>query len=238
MRSLALLAVIVVAPGVAAAEHAPLTHTSPLTPTGELLPAGRVERIQSLVAFHHELAVGLADGLELRLSTPGVPIPMFGGDLQLRASVTPPASRLRVVLGAGLAAEWVNGGDLWVGASTTVAWRGDRWGAHATLRALEHRLETGDRLLVTTAGVTARVGRRATLFAEVGEIAWLQPVRCMTPHGSPASCVERDTVGGVLIGSWWQLRDLAVSVQGLVGWSGDAALPIGPLLAFRWDRDL
>lgn len=238
MRRLAILAVMLVSPAASADEHAPLTHTSPLTPTGEILPAGRFERTQSVVAFYHEVAVGLTDGLEVRLGMPGLPLPILGGDLQLRAALTPRSSRLRVVIGAGVAAEWINGGDLWLGASATVAWRGDRWGAHATLRALEHRLETGDRLGLATAGVTARVGRKTTLFAETGEIAWLHPATCMTRHGSEVGCEEQDAGGGVMIGSWWQLDDMAIGAQGLIAWSGDAVVPVLPLLAFRWDRDL
>ena len=234
---LVVLAVMLVSPAAHADEHAPLTHTSSLTPTGEVLPAGRFERTQSVVAFYHELAVGLTDGLELRLGMPGLPLPIFGGDLQLRASLTPPASRLRVVIGASATAEWVNGGDLWLGAAATVAWRGDGWGAHATLRALEHRFETGDRLGLATAGVTARVGRRTTLFVDVGQVSRLYPARCTTAKGE-VGCEAHAAVPGVIAGSWWQLDDMAIGVQGLLVSAGDTVVPIAPLLAFRWDRGL
>src|SRR5206468_627489 len=68
----------------------------PLTPTGELAAKGHWIRTQSATAFYHEIAVGLDDRLELRLGTPGPPLPIIGGDLQLRASVLDPASRTKL----------------------------------------------------------------------------------------------------------------------------------------------
>jgi hypothetical protein len=235
MRRLVALAVILVATsrGARADEHAPLTHTTPLTPTGEVLPRGRFERTQSVLAFYHEVALGLADGLELRLGMPGLPLPILGGDLQLRASVLPRERRLRVVIGATASAEWINGGDLWLGAAATVAWRGDRWGAHATVRALEHRLETGDRVGLATAGLTLRAGRTATLFAEAGQLSWLGPEECAAWHCGAVY----ETARGVVVGSWWQLDDMAIGVQVAAGWRDDVVIPL-LMPAFRWDRDL
>jgi hypothetical protein len=227
--------------GVAAAERGPLTHTSPLTPTGELVGPGRFERTQSLAAFHHDLAIGLAERLELRLQSPGLPVPILGGALNLRASLLSPDSRLRLVLGGGLAAEWVNGADLYRDASLTVAWRGAGWSAHATGRSLEHRAPRSrkhPRIGIATAGVTVAAGPRTTLFADAGELAWLRPATCHDKHRQPVRCHTRDAVTGAMIGAWWALSDLDIGLALLIGKSGETTLPLGPLLSFRWERAL
>lgn len=234
-----LVAALVLAgsPAPARADAPVLTHTSPLTPTGELAPRGHIVHTQSVAAFYHELGLGLTDQLELRLGSPGLPVPILGGDLQLRASVLAPTSRLRVLIGTGVAAEWINGGDLWLGVSATAAYRADRWSVHATARALDHRFETGDRIGLATAGVTVEVGRRTTLFAEVGNLSWLRPATCQGKHDTAVPCPERDTVHGAMVGSWWRLHDMSIGLSALIGWQGSTVVPILPLLSLSWDRD-
>ena len=235
----ALLLAVLAAP--AAAERGALTHTSPLTPTGELVAAGRFERTQSLAAFHHDLAVGLTDRLELRLQSPGLPVPIMGGALVLRASLLPPDGRLRLVAAGGVAAEWFDGADLYLDASLTAAWRGAGFTAHITGRTLDHRAPGGGdhpRAGVASAGVTAAAGRRTTLFADAGELAWLRAATCPGKHGEPAPCRARDAVAGVMAGAWWSLRDMDVGLAMLVAWRRGTVLPVGPLLSFRWERGL
>lgn len=229
---LALLFVVVIIAPPARAD----THTSPLTPTGALVAPGHVERTQSAVAAYHELALGVTDGVELRLGSPGLPLPILGGDLQLRIAPLPPDAPVTLVLSGGVLAEWVNGGDLWIGGGATVAWRG----LHATVRRYAHhapRAERGERLGLVTAGVAHRT-RRVTWFAEVGELSRARPATCTDKHGAPRRCRDRAAVTGALIGAWWQRRSFAVGVSALVARHDATTIPILPLLSFRWDRDL
>src|SRR5262249_17388127 len=117
----------------ARADDPPLTHTTPLTPTGDIEPAGHVERIHALTAFYHQFAVGLRGGSDLRAGFPGLPIPLIGGDVELRFAPLPPG-RFALVVGGGATGSWGGGGILWAGGSATVAWRESRWSLHATLR--------------------------------------------------------------------------------------------------------
>jgi hypothetical protein len=221
--------------------RAPLTHTSPLTPTGELAPAGTFERTQSFAALHHDLALGVAERIELRLQSPGLPAPVFGGSLSVRTSLLSPASRLRLVLGAGVAGKWIGGADLYLDGAITAGWRGRGWSARATLRALDHRLprgETGRLLRLATAGFTLDAGRRTILFVDAGELSLFTEASCPGKSGRQVPCRARDGVAGLLAGAWWALSDMDIGLALLVGWRGDAALPVGPLLSFRWQRAL
>ncbi len=229
----ALVLVILLASSTARAEQAALTHTSPLSPTGALVPAGHFERTQSLLAFYHELALGLTDGLEVRLGMPGLPVPVLGGDLQLRAALLPPTSPLHLVLGAGVVAEWINGADLWTAASATVAWRG----LHATARALDHAGED-DRLLLVTAGAMRPIGARTALFVELGDVAVLHPGDCVDKHGRAIGCTDRWRGRGALVGVWWQLDDMSIGLSAAILSSGATTFPVLPLLSMRWDRAL
>ena len=225
----------------AGAQRGALTHTSPLTPTGELVGAGRFERTQSLAAFHHDLAIGLTDRIELRLQSPGLPVPIMGGALVVRASLLPPG-RLRLVAAGGVAAEWFDGADLYLDASLTAAWRGPGFTAHLTGRTLDHRAPGGGdhhpRVGLASGGVTVAAGGRTTLFADAGELAWLRAATCPGKHGEPRSCRVRDAARGVMAGAWWSLRDMDVGLAMLVAWRGGTVLPVGPLLSFRWERHL
>jgi hypothetical protein len=232
VRALVFLAILL-GPSAARAEAPPLTHTSPLTPTGALVPAGHLERTQSVVAFYHELAIGLTDGLEVRLGSPILPVPIFGGDLQLRASLLPASSPAKLVIGAGAVVEWVNGTDLWGSASLTAAWRG----LHATVRGFEHEGED-DRILVTTIGAMGRLGRWTTVFVEVGDLAWLRPGACRDKHGDPVGCTTMRGGRGALFGAWWDVRSMWFGLSAAVVSSGGTTLPLVPLLSMRWDHDL
>ena len=175
MQRHVVIAFLVLAPAPALADIPVLTRTTPLTPTGELVAPGHIEHTQDLTAFEHEYAYAPNDRIELRLTSPLFPIPIMGGDLQVRVSVLPPASRVRLVLGTSVAAEWINGGDLWLGGSLTAAYRGDRWSIHATERALVHQLEGGNQLYLFDRGGDAlgRQDRRAVRGGRRGRVAAL-----------------------------------------------------------------
>ena len=234
------LALGLVARGARADEPPPLTHTTPLTPTGDVLPRGHVQRIQSLTVFHHHIAIGLGGGAELSLSSPFLPVPIAGGDVQLRISVLPPSSRAALVLGAALTAEWIDGFDAWTGATATFAWRAPRWSVHATLRAASHA-GAADRFGLATAGVTRRVGRSSLLYAELADLGVLQPSTCAGYHGrEPHPCRARDAVQLLWVGAWWRMRDMRGGISAAL-LHLDAtlpALPVLPLLSFAWDHDL
>ncbi len=223
--------VVVATAGAARADHPPLTHTTPLSPTGELLAPGDAEYTQSVVFVHHDVALGIADGLEVRLGMPLVPLPVLGGDLQVRVSPLPAAWRLRAVIGAGVIAEWINGADAWTTASATIAWRGDRWSAHATVRI-------ADRAAWTNVGATWRAGAITTVFAELGRFAWASPDgACTDKHGASIECATR-SIDGAVVGAWFQLHDVAIGLSAALAHHGDTVLPILPLLSIRHDRDL
>jgi hypothetical protein len=82
-----------------------------------------------------------------------------------------------------------------------------------------------------------RVGRRTTLFVDVGQMSRLYPGTCMTTKGD-VGCEQQAAVVGVAAGSWWQLHDMAIGLHGLFFEVGDDFFPIVPMLAFRWDRGL
>lgn len=224
------------------AERAPLTHTTPLTPTGDVLPRGHGQRVQSLTAFHHHLALGLGGGAELSLSSPFLPLPIMGGDLQLRISILPPTSRAALVLGAATTVEWINGFDAWTAATATFAWREPRWSLHATLRAANHAAHD-DRFGLATLGVTRRVGTSTLLYAELIDLGWLHPSTSLCPNyhtsGTP-HCLVRDAVQLLWIGAWWNVRSMRVGVSAALLYVDDTMppLPILPLLSFAWDKDL
>jgi len=239
MRLGPIVILLVAAPALARADHAPLTATTPLSPTGEVVPRGHFEHVQSGTLLFHELALGLADGLEVRLGTPLLPLPLLGGDLQVRASVLPADARLRVVIGAGVAAEWINGADAWPTASATVAWRGPRWSVHASARIAAHAGAPGERMLWNTVGATWRASARTTLFVDAGQLAWVEPGgTCVDKHGAARPCATRDAGDGVVAGVWVQLTGVAIGLMGAIGHHGDTVLPVLPLLSFRHDRDL
>jgi hypothetical protein len=222
-----------------------LTRTTPLTPTGELVQPGHLEHTQDVVAFEHEFAIAPNDRVELRLTTPVVPAPILGGDLQLRVSVLPRASRFRLVVGTNVAVSWINGGDLWLGGSVTAAYRSDRWSVHATERALAYQFETGDQLYLSTAGVTLSVGKTGVLFAEVGEVAWRHPTcagtdvaaRTTAPDPPPPSCMAVDAGRGFAIGARFGLHDdMAIGVSAIIFRVGDTTVPLLPLVSISWDH--
>ena len=232
--------VITIAAATASADDAPppLTHTTPLTPTGEVLPRGHVQRVQSLTAFMHHSAIGLGSGAELSLTSPLLPIPLAGGDVQLRLSVLPPSSRLRLVLGAAATIEWINGFDAWTAATATIAWREPRWSVHATLRAANHAAHP-DRLGLATAGVTHTVGKTGLLYAEVADLGWLHPSTCAGYHGADSHpCRARDAVHLLWIGAWWRARDMRAGISAAVIDVDSLTVPVLPLLSFAWDHDL
>jgi len=244
--ALAVALVVALVPALAspaAADVPVLTRTTPLTPTGELVAPGHIEHTQDMTAFEHEFAIAPARHVELRLTSPIVPLPIMGGDLQLRVSVLPEESRVRLVVGASVSAEWMNGADLWVGASVTAAYRGDGWSVHATERAVDHRFETGDQLYLSTAGATLSVGKTGTLFAEVGEVAWRHPVcdggvaaRTIAPAPRP-SCMEVDASRGVAFGARFGVSDnMAIGISAIIFRISDTTIPALPLLSFSWDH--
>jgi hypothetical protein len=233
--------VLSVAPA-AAADVPVLTHTTPLTPTGELVPPGRFQRHQNVVAFEHELALG-TEHFELRLVSPGLPIPVMGGDLQIRTSLLPRDSRYRLVAAASIAGEWIEGGDLWLGGMLTAAYRGDRVSAHATVRMAHHVLEGGDDLGLTTAGLVFHLGRHQ-LFVDVGEVALRRPGACPAPTAAarvaapaPAGCSDVDASRGVAFGAWFALprEDMQIGISGIIFDVGDLVVPLLPLASFAWD---
>jgi hypothetical protein len=235
-----LVLAFVLAPVARADAQAPLTHTTPLTPTGDVLPRGHGQRVQSVTAFHHHLALGLGGGAELSLSTPFLPIPLAGGDLQLRISVLPPASRAALVLGAAATFEWFDGFDAWTAATATFAWREPRWSVHATLRAANHAAHD-DRFGLATLGATRRVGRSTLLYAELIDLGWLHPSTCPDYHTTGTHpCLVRDAVQLLWVGAWWSARSMRVGVSAALLHVDDTlpALPILPLLSFAWDKDL
>lgn len=218
----------------------PLTHTTPLTPTGEVLPRGHVQRIQSLTAFHHHLGLGLGGGAELSLSSPFLPIPLAGGDLQLRVSVLAPSSRAALVLGAAVTVEWFDEFDAWTSATATFAWREPRWSVHATLRGSNHAAHD-DRFGLATAGVTRNAGGSTLLYAELADLGWLHPSTCTGYHDAPAHpCLTRDAIQVLWLGAWWQARSMrgGLSMALLHLDLSPPVLPVLPLLSFAWDHDL
>lgn len=211
VRRLVLLALI----GCSSSHVPPLTHTTPLTPTGELPERGHVIRTQSVVSFYHEVALGLDDRLELRF---GMPAPPIGIDEQLRMSLLPKESRVRLVIGETLSAAWVNHASAWLGVSATLAWRGDRWGAHATLRAAQRRMADHQELGLATAGVTWNLGH-TILFADVGRLSWLD--------GG-----DWGAAPGATIGVWFVAKDEArIGFSAMIVKAGDTLFPVGPLLS-------
>lgn len=221
-------------------EPTPLTHTTPLTPTGEVLPRGHVQRIQSLTAFHHHLGLGLGGGAELSLSSPFLPVPIAGGDLQLRISILPPSSRVALVLGAAVTVEWIDGFDAWTGATATVAWREPRWSVHATVRAADHATAP-DRFGLATAGATVRVGASTLLYAELADLGWLHPSTCAGYHGRDSHpCLGRDAVQLLWVGAWWRMRAMRGGLSAALLHIDEPlpAIPVLPLLSFAWDKDL
>jgi len=234
-----LVLAITLLPSVAFAET-PLTHTTPLTPTGEVLPRGHVQRHQSLTAFAHHIGVGLGGGAELSLTSPFLPIPIMGGDVQLRMSVLAPASRAALVLGAAVTAEWINGFDAWTSATATFAWREPRWSFHATLRASNHAAHD-DRFGLASAGVSHRANKSTLLYAEVADLGWLHPSTCAGYHDAPAHpCLTRDAIQALWFGVWWNARSMRAGISAAV-LHIDAdlpVLPVLPLLSFAWDHDL
>jgi hypothetical protein len=244
MRPL-VIATLVLASVPARADIPVLTRTTPLTPTGELVAPGHIEHTQDLTAFEHELAFAPNERVELRLTSPVFPVPVMGGDLQLRVSVLPPASRFRLVVGASVAAEWINGADVWLGGSFTAAYRGDRWSIHATERAVVHQGEGHDQVYLSTAGVTLSVGKTGVLFADVGEVAWRHSTcdapavaaRASAPGPGAPSCMEVDSGRGFAVGARWGLgRDMAMGISAIVFRVGTTTVPALPLLSFSWDR--
>lgn len=221
-------------------ERPPLTHTTPLTPTGDVLGRGQFQRTQMVTAFAHHLALGLGGGAELSLSSPMLPIPIMGGDVELRISVLPPASRAALVLGAAVTAEWINGADMWTGATATFAWREARWSVHATLRAANHAAHD-DRFGLATAGYVHEVRRTGLVYAELADLGWLHPASTCPPayHGTSPSCLSRDAVQVLWVGGWWGARDMRVGFSGaLLRVSPTMVLPVLPMLSFAWDKDL
>jgi hypothetical protein len=232
--------VVSVARADGANEPAPLTHTTPLTPTGEVLARGHVQRIQSLTAFHHHIGLGLGGGAELSLSSPFLPVPLAGGDVQLRVSVLPVDSRAALVLGAAVTVEWFDELDAWTAATATFAWREPRWSVHATLRAANHAAHD-DHLGLATAGVTRRAGRSALLYAELADLGWLHPSTCSGYHDAPGRpCLVRDAIQVLWFGAWWNARSMraGVSMALLHLDLSPPVLPVLPLLSFAWDHDL
>lgn len=237
-RSLVLaVTLVVVAPRAAAAEPPPLTHTTPLTPTGEVLARGQVQRLQGLTAFHHRTAVGLGGGTELGLSSLLLPLPVLGGDLELRTSILPADWRAAVVLGGSLMVEWLGDLDVWAGATATVAWREPGWNLHATLRATRHTAGR-HRLGLGAAGVARRVGRGGLVYLEVAELSWEHPGECAGYHGRSVPCREREPLQALWLGGWWRARDMRVGLSGALVLAGGHALPVLPLLSFAWDHEL
>ena len=247
MRFLPIAIVLSVAPA-AAADIPVLTHTTPLTPTGELVRPGHIQRHQNLAAFEHEYAIG-TEHVELRLISPVLPIPVMGGELQLRTSLLDRASRYRLIAGASVAGEWIDGGDLWLGGMLTAAYRGDRVSAHATVRMSHHMFEGGDALGLTTAGLVYHPGGlagRHHLFVDAGELAWRQPGACpATPSGvaprqaapAPTRCTDVDAGRGVAFGWWFAVRseDMQIGVWGMIVDVGDLVLPLLPAVSFAWE---
>jgi hypothetical protein len=241
VRLLPIAIVLCVAPA-AAADVPVLTHTTPLTPTGELVRPGHLQRHQNVVAFEHEYAIG-TEHFELRLVSPVVPIPAMGGDLQIRTSLLPRDSRFRLVAGASVAGEWIEGGDLWLGGMLTAAYRGDGISAHATIRMQHHMFEGGDDLGLTTAGLVFAAGKHH-LFIDVGELAWRQPGACPDPGAAarqatpaPTRCAVVDASHGVAFGAWFSLprEDMQIGISGMIFTVGDLVIPLLPMASFAWD---
>jgi hypothetical protein len=221
----------------------PLTHTTPLSPTGDVVPRGHFQRTQSVTAFVHHMALGLGGGAEVSLTSPFLPIPIAGGDVELRISLLPPDSHAALVLGAAVTLEWINGFDAWTGATATFAWRAPRWSAHATLRAANHAASP-ERFGLATAGVTHAVGRTGLAYVELADLGWLHPSDPCAVGGTfrsltPPSCMERDAVQLLWIGAWWKARSMRGGISAaILRASPSLVVPVLPMLSFAWDKDL
>ncbi|MBK9036925.1 MAG: hypothetical protein IPL61_37680 [Myxococcales bacterium] len=135
MRAITIFLALAATAGAAAGERAPMpTHVTPWAPTGEVVEPGRV-RLEYTVVAHVGAAVGLADGLELRLSAgaPQPPVQLFEADLALRGQLVR-AGPVRVAVGA-------IGAAAWLGDSHDASRSSGRWlhGGEATVGLLDPR---------------------------------------------------------------------------------------------------
>lgn len=122
------LALLIVPAVVTVARAEPLgTHVAPWAPTGAVVEPGGV-RLEYTVVAHVGAAVGLAPGLELRV-TAGAPLPpvqLYAADLALRGQLVR-AGALRLTVGAqAMAASLDDTGDRGLGAELTLALVGER----------------------------------------------------------------------------------------------------------------